>query len=257
MKIADEIVSDVTPRGSLDPFSCAEGAATGVPGSDAGRSPEQVRRIAIHEASHAVASRALDRELGGATIKSGPDYGGMVWGPKGDARKNYSEGLERTLNLYASARSVMPSVGESRSECAEYYEITLEHVIELLAGTEGERLLCEGEPLVALSDEVKARLMAEGFCCSGEDEEVVTRFLDYCRGEARAIIRKWRDAVMAVADDLVGKQTLDAAGIDAAIFRALAVEDLQLERTRRSRWATVIEKASKFLQVAETSSKRQ
>ena len=46
----------------------------------AGRSVEIDRRVAYHEARHAIIARIFDRKLGGATIVATDRYSGLVWG---------------------------------------------------------------------------------------------------------------------------------------------------------------------------------
>ncbi len=211
-----------------------------------GRSAAEEHRIAIHEASHAVVRRALGMSIGGATIVPGADYGGMVWGPEGGPeRLKYSESLLDTLELYAKAREVMPALGEPRNECATYYQVTWSSVIELVASTEGERLLCDGDPLDAVADRAQAWHLAEAFCCL-DDSEIVETFIAYCRAEAGAIIRRHREAVLSVAAGLVEKRTLTGNEIDVLIFEALGRATIDREKGRRREWAATIVRASEF-----------
>ncbi len=217
------------------------------------RTPEMDRRIAIHEASHAVVRRALGLQIGGATITPGADYGGMVWGPEGGPeRLKYSDNLLDTLELYVQAREVMPALGESRNECGTYYQITWSGVIELVAGTEGERLLCDGDPLDAVADRAQARHLAEAFCVL-DDREIVEAFIAYCRAEASAIICRHREAIVSVAAGLVEKHTLTGDEIDMLIFDALGRVALDREKGRREEWAAIIARAAEFAKLRENT----
>lgn len=232
-------------RAPVGPFAHDDAAPGRLPVPQAsGRSATRMRRIAVHEAAHAVVGRALDSPLGGATIVEGADYGGMVWGPRGGPDK-FSEGVGNSLTLFRQARSVMPGIGEARTEVGDFYQQTFIRIVELCAGTEGERALCEGEELNAATDREQIRLLAAAFCCV-DDEEVIDRLIEYCRAEARAIIRRYRNVVVAVAAGLIRRRTLNGVEIDEIIFLALAREDLQREKSRRAAWAASIRSADVF-----------
>jgi hypothetical protein len=215
------------------------------------RSTAETRRIAVHEAGHCVAGRALGNEIGGATIVAGPDYGGLTWGPlggpeglRGGLEKSIlRDAISRTIALYTEARALTEELGESLSDGEGYYQIIRSRVIELLAGIEAERLLCIGDPIGSQGDQIQARAISKAFCLMG-DYAVVDRFIDYCTAEARALIAAHRPAVLAVAEELIFKQTIDGAAIDVAIARALAKPDLDREKARRADWRAVIDRAS-------------
>ena len=63
------------------------------------------------------------------------------------------------------AKPKKPAIGESRLDAGELIAPATTRAIELLAGTEGERLLCPGEPLDALDGRRQARRFAELACC--------------------------------------------------------------------------------------------
>jgi hypothetical protein len=212
-----------------------------------GRSAATTRRIAIHEASHTVVGRALGNEIGGATIIAGPDYSGMTWGPLGGPEKtSLGEAVRRTKSFYAEARTLVEDcLGESLSDGEGCYQVIRSRVIELLAGAEGERALCNGAEINAEGDELQARAISKVFCWMGDDA-VVDSFIAYCREEARALVAAQSAAVLAVAEELIFKQTIDGVAIDAAIVRSLAKPELDRELARRADWAAVLENGSRF-----------
>jgi hypothetical protein len=220
------------------------GVSLSAPASRSWRERRQ-QRIAIHEASHAVVGRALNMEIGGATIVAGLDYGGKVWGPGGGPEQSTAEGTRGTIELYAQARSLMTVLGESLSDGEGFYQMARTRIIELLAGTEGERLLCNGDPIGSQSDEIQALAISKAFCLM-DAYAVLDSFMNYCLAEARALISAHRLAVLAVAEELISKKTIDGAAIDAAIVRGLAKQELDREKVRRADWAAVIESGSSF-----------
>lgn len=230
------------------PSSCDGDAPARFFQRGAGASAADTRRIAIYEASHAVVGRALGNEIGGATIVAGPDYSGMTWGPLGGPGKfSLGEAISKTISFYAAARALTEDdLGESLSDGEGYYQIIRSRVIELLAGTEGERALCNDAAINAQGDEIQARAISKAFCWM-RDDAVVDSFIAYCREEARALIAAQRAAVLAVAEELIFKQTIDGAAIDAAIVRSLAQPELDREKARRASWAAVTDSASGFV----------
>lgn len=206
---------------------------------------ERQQHIAIHEASHAVVGRALNMEIGGATIVASLDYAGRVWGTSGGPEQSTAEGMRGTIELYAQARTLLTVLGESLSDGEGFYQVARSRVIELLAGTEGERLLCEGDPIGSQSDEIGALAISKAFCLM-DDYAVLDSFMNYCLAEARALISTYRSAVLAVAGELRSKKTIDGAAIDAAIVRGVAKQELDREKARRADWRAVIHRASGF-----------
>jgi hypothetical protein len=56
-----------------------------------------------------------------------------------------------------------------------------------LAGTEGERVLCDGDPIGSPSDEIQALAISKAYCMMW-DYAVIDSFMNYCLAEARALI---------------------------------------------------------------------
>jgi hypothetical protein len=110
-------------------------------------------------------------------------------------------------------------------------------VIIKMAGRAAEELLCDG-PLEALCDRLTAQVLASTICTSPASIEA---FLAFANVEAKALVRKYRGAVEAIADALVEKQTLnDAAEINELIATGLSRQQLAEERHRRERWREII-----------------
>jgi hypothetical protein len=244
-------------RGALIPFTRDPVAAAGaLRDGDAGlladggrglhvlgrRSPETDRRIAIHEAGHVVAGRALGQLVGGVTIEPGENYSGATWGPNSDPSSFFTS--EETIATCAALSSLMPAFGEPRDDAAVELVQTHARVIELLAGTEAERLLYPDEPpLNAPHDVAEARAHAALICCS---PAAVGAFLAYAKIEASELIRLHRHLVQAIAAALIERRTLDGIAIDIIIADTSAREALRIERERRAAWSRSIEYAATF-----------
>ena len=138
----------------------------------------------------------------------------------------------------------MPAFGEPRDDIAVELIQTHARVIELLAGTEAERLLYPDEPpLNAPHDVAEARAHAALICCSHAAGDA---FLNYARVEAAELIRLHRHLVQAIADALIERRTLNGAAIDIIIADTSAREALRIERERRAAWSRSIEYAATF-----------
>jgi hypothetical protein len=194
------------------------------------RSPEMDRRIANHEAGHVVAGRALGQLIGGSTIEPGENYSGATWGPNSDPSSFFTS--EETIATCATLSTLMPAFGEPRDDVAIYLVQTHGRVIELLAGTEAERLLfTAAPPLEAPHDIAEARAHAALICCS---PAAVEAFLIYASTEARELIRLHRHLVQVIADALIERRTLDGTEIDVIVADASAREALRVEQERRT-----------------------
>src|SRR5665647_3976079 len=99
-------------------------------------------RVSYHEAGHAGIGRQLHAmPLGGVTISAGEDYSGLCWGPLYDRRLKYSQD-QTEPSMCQKLAGQIPSIGESRTECADLYLHCWNQIVELVAGTEAERLFC-------------------------------------------------------------------------------------------------------------------
>jgi hypothetical protein len=223
------------------PLAACVDMTGGVDGKpDVARSSVDDWRTAIHEASHCVIGRALGQDVAGCTIVSGDGYGGLTWGPAVDRSKLSTD--DDVPDLCEAIGELMPGAGEPRENAAEIFSHIHVRVVELMAGTAGELLLhLDCEPWVARSDIRQARALASLICSS---EDSITAYLEFGREEAGALIGQHRAAVLAIAEALIIRRTLDAVMIDTIIAAAP-------ERARRTDWAGVVESAGHFTFGAE------
>jgi hypothetical protein len=196
------------------------------------RSPELDFRIAVHESGHILTGKIFNFPVGLATVDPGDGYSGMV-SANGDLSLLSSERVHDLIDL---VRPAMPQPGQSRIEAAEFYTHSHFRIVELLAGTEAERIMFDFEPLVARHDLDEAKSFASILCSSPES---IDAFIEYGRAEARALLNKHRHILVALANELVARRTLTGVEIDEIISCAP-------ERARRADWAGVMESAAGF-----------
>jgi hypothetical protein len=181
--------------------------------------------------------------LGGATIEPGENYNGMCWGPAGKPSK-----LGGGIDVCVQAQRLMPPLGESRADAAELLTHAHSRVIEIVAGTESERLFCsDAPPLAALQDQQDAEQFGRLMCVH---PDALDTFVAYCRREAALLLSEHAAVVRALADSLLEQQTLTGEQIDSVIATALVREDSAAERKRRADWARTVENARAFADLA-------
>jgi hypothetical protein len=209
------------------------------------RTPELDRRIALHEAGHIVVGRALGAEFGGATINAGPDFSGMAWGPSFEAPSRLSD-LNLATDICERVRLLMPGPCDPRVDGAEFYTHAHFRIVELMAGTEAERIMHIADPpLEAINDLAQARAFANIVCCSNLPS-AIEQFLNFARAEAAALIAAHHDIVLAIAAGLLEKRTLSAAELDQLIAASLARQDFEAEKRRRADMAQCVANARAF-----------
>jgi hypothetical protein len=202
-------------------------------------------RVSFHEASHAGIGRQLTgAPLGGATIEAGEGYSGLCWGSGYDRRMKFSADQIDEPSFCDILKAQIPPVGESRSNLADIYLHIWNQVVELCAGTEGERLFCPGEPAFAYDDEKKAIQYASLITSS---PAAAAAFIAACREESIALLKSQSHIIRAIAGELRIKRTLDGAMIDSVIEAAVAAHGLDIERARRADWKTRQRNATNFL----------
>jgi hypothetical protein len=211
-----------------------------------GRSAADIRRFAVHESSHAVVDRVFDFSVGGASIVAGDGCDGLVWASGAAPPDNPDHGNSKTIERVKLMRALIKGLGASRSEDQNFFQVLLERIIASLAGAAGECVLLGNASLDGSDDLRIAREIARAFCFVGCDA-AVEALITYCRAEAHALIDRYRAAVLAVAEELIFKQTISGAAIDRVITLTLAKEDLKLEATRRADWRAVNEEARSFV----------
>jgi hypothetical protein len=180
------------------------------------RSPAMDRRISIHEAGHAAVGRLLKMPVAGSTINPVGGYCGLTWA-SGDLD---ATAPSATVDLCGQLSSLMPGIGESRDDLAVEILHTQHQILELMAGSLAEAMLCPDTPPLpgAEHDQIEARALAGLICRSVSS---VDAYLEFCRGEVGALIESHRDIVRAVAAALVRYRTLTGDQIDDVIRAAL------------------------------------
>jgi hypothetical protein len=203
------------------------------------RSEADDARICLHESSHAAVGRQHS-ELGGMTCVAGDGFAGRCWGPKFEAR--FASGHPE-LSLCEKVGPMMPQPGESRADVADVFLHVHNQVVELVAGTEGERMFCDGEPWFAADDERQAFAYASLICSS---PAAAAAFIEFARVEAISVLTTSAHIVRALADELRVKRTMDGRAIDLCIDHAVAVRSLKIEHQRRADWRSRTASAAAF-----------
>jgi hypothetical protein len=137
----------------------------------------------------------------------------------------------------------MPAIGESRADVADIYLHCFNRIVELVAGTEGERLFLPGEPWFAADDERQAIAYALLITSSPASADAL---ISACRIECVALLQASAHIVRALALQLQRERTMDAAAIDSCIERAVAEKALANERAHRAAWRIVEKNAADF-----------
>jgi hypothetical protein len=225
----------------------------------AARSPEYNRRCAVHEASHAVLGRAMGSFIELVTIVPSGSYAGRCVrrGAPSAAQaslnlldeqkvKDNSPAAPTTADLVAVCAHIgAPEVGTPRVDLAEEITRAQTFMIELVAGSVGERVMFPDMPqLPAEHDRAEARALASVVCAM---PSAIDALLAYAEAEAEALIRANLDIVEALADALVAKGTLSGgAEVDEVIATCVARRALAKERERRRRWQAICISAGAF-----------
>jgi hypothetical protein len=213
-------------------------AATG-----AGRSTADDQRVIFHEVSHATIGRLLTgAAIGGVTCEPGLDFSGLCWGPAYDRNSKFSES-ENVPSFCAKIGALMPQPGESRADAADVYLNSFHRIVELVAGTEGERLFMPGEPWFAVDDERQA--IAYAILITSNQASALA-FIEACRVESRALLINSADIVHALAAELRVARTMDGAAVDLCIERAVVAKAAADEHKRRADWRSVEKNAKNF-----------
>jgi hypothetical protein len=202
-------------------------------------------RVCLHEASHAGVGRQW-AELGGMTCVAGDGFAGRCWGPKFEAK--FADEQDSSPSVCEQIAPLMPQPGESRADVADVFLHVHNQVVELVAGTEGERLFCDGEPWFAADDERQAFGYASLITSSPES---AAAFIEFARVEAISLLTTSAHIVRALANELRIKRTMDGQAIDEIISRAVAARGFMIERQRRNDWKQRKASAAEFLKGVE------
>lgn len=211
----------------------------------AARSHETDWRIAVHESGHCIASRFYGLKLGGVTIVETGPYAGLAWGAGFKDGSSFDKNFDQTISVIESARPLWPKMGEPHSEVADFVAHARNRIVELLAGSAAEQVLCpDNRPLLgAARDKRQAREFAELLC----QPEAVDAYLQYARTEAETIIAKMAHVVLALANALVEHRTMNGEKIDEVIADAVTAKALSDAVERRREWELVQKNAAMFL----------
>jgi hypothetical protein len=99
------------------------------------------------------------------------------------------------------------------------------------------------EPWIAHSDIWQARSLASIICNS---KDSITAYLQFALVEAKALISKHRETVLALAHALMIERTVDAERIDSIIDAAALAKAIEDERQRRITWKRIEQSAELF-----------
>lgn len=214
-------------------------AGTDLP-AGGGRSADDDRRICVHEGGHAVVGRLTGQPIGGATVDPRGEVMGLVWGPQHFEAKFGSDDRQA---LVTQIERLMPEAGEDRAGAADIFLHAFNRLVEVVAGTEAERLFCDGEPWFASRDERDAIAYASLITSSPESAAAL---IAAARVEAQSLLSKWEHVVWALAEELRGRRTMSGEEIDATISRAVAGKAIADERQRRLDWKRIERAAAAF-----------
>lgn len=199
--------------------------------AEIGRTEDEDKRIAVHEAGHAVAARLLGKPIAGATINPDPNgkYGGLVWGRRHSVAFGSEDDGDDVPELCDNIRELMPQDGETRGDVADIYLHVLDRCIELAAASVVERMLLPGQPVPSVSDVEQAVALASLVCKS---TEAVDRFLAFCEQQARDLLYPHGPVIIALSVVLKIRRTLTGDEIDGVIATTVAGLQLAAERFR-------------------------
>jgi hypothetical protein len=204
--------------------------------------------VAFHESAHCITGRYLGFEIAVATIVPSKHFGGTVRGPGCDLYATPADVIADGRARCEEALVHMPHRGEPRDDCGAWSIHATSRCIELVAGKEGERLSGFDYAGGCATDMALARAYAETVVYT---DAAIGAFLKFCSTEAKAILRKHRTALNAVANGLLEYKTLDGQAIDELIFQAEAEDELEAEHKRRSAMTKAAKHASFFNRLRE------
>jgi hypothetical protein len=163
-------------------------------------------RVCIHESSHALTGRLVGAEIGGVTVEPSIDgnYSGLTWGPSYDRRAKFADERSAPV-LCEQIAPLMPKPGESRADVAPIFLHVHNRLVEIVAGTEGERAFLSGEPWYAADDERQAVAYASLITTSPKSAAAL---IEFARVEATALLEPRAHIIHALAEALRIHRTL-------------------------------------------------
>jgi hypothetical protein len=197
-----------------------------------GRSELLVKRIATHEAGHAICARWLGAKIELLTIKPGDGFEGRC------VRRGSSLALRnppvKPMGIIETCRGIGgPVAGENRAKIAAGLIVAQGLMVELLGGRAAEQIVFPHLPLLdAPHDLVEAEALASTCALSS----AVNALVEFCHSEALAIVSENMDALEALAATLVEQGELSGDQVDMVIAAAVAHRQVAAEHERRRDW---------------------
>ena len=159
------------------------------------RTPQDLRATAYHEAGHAVANIAQGLTIDTVSIIPGKGYHGMC---------------------------ISPSVWEyDAASTRERRAIGRMIIIGCYAGMHAQRIVEPGAKFGAEGDEHQAFQASRKWCVlprySSVGDDAHLKYLGRLKRESRRLVNRHRDAIAALAKELLRKQELDEAAAKAIV----------------------------------------
>jgi hypothetical protein len=170
-------------------------------------------QIAIHEASHVTVAGYMLLTVAGSTIEYVNGHHGCTWSNESDLEP----GAETVADICAALSPLMPGIGNSRIDIAVELQRAHHHVLELLAGREGERLF-SGTMLPNTEHDLEEAAAIAGLICRSPAS--IAAYLEFCRTEVAALLADHRAVVLAIADGLIRYRTINGEQITTLIANA-------------------------------------
>jgi hypothetical protein len=208
----------------------------------AGRNDQLVKRIATHEAGHAVCARWLGTAVETVTIRPSGGFAGRCV-RKGTSLNLIDAPQEAIDIVEVCGRLGPPCPGESRNELAAGLIVAQTLMIELAGGNAAERVMFPDlAPLNAPHDLLEAQALA--MTCA--TASAVAALVAYAEAEALAIVGSNADVVGALANQLAECGELSGDQVDTVIASAIARRQVEVERERRQDWRRRMANAAAF-----------
>jgi hypothetical protein len=214
-----------------------------------GRSELFNKRLAGHEAGHALCGRMLGTTIWCVTIIPGGGYEGMCRrsGPITELTfdENTPDKTDEIVDTCARLERLTPILGSNRVESSEYYIRSQNNVIELVAGECAELVLYPDlASLGATHDFVEADSFAKIAVAA---QPAVAALIAYCRAEATALLTENRDILDGLVEALVASGQLSGEQVDEIIAETIAARAVKAEKIRRNDWKARQRSAATFL----------
>jgi hypothetical protein len=163
--------------------------------------------VGIHEAGHVVIGRMLGMPVAGSTINRVGDHIGCTWSDE----RGLQPCTDTVESLCTALAPLMPGIGDDRSGIAVELRRAHNHVMELLAGHEAERLFC-GTMLPGTAHDLEEGAAIARLIC--RSTKSVDAYLTFARAETTALLTDHSAVVLAVAAALTRYRSLTGEQID-------------------------------------------